>query len=55
MPALRRKRDDQKEMVLGSLPVSIPLFAMAAIFVGLAGIIVVCGVLAVIVIASTRS
>ena len=53
--ALRRKRDHQKEMVLGSLALSIPLFALAAVFAGLAGIIVVCGVLAVIVIASTRS
>jgi hypothetical protein len=53
--ALKRRRDHQKEMVLGSLALSIPLFAMAAIFVGLAGIIVVCGTLAVIAIASTRA
>jgi hypothetical protein len=53
--ALKRKRDHQKEMVLGSLALSIPLFALAAIFTGLAGIIAVCVVLGVIAIASTRS
>ena len=53
--ALKRKRDHQKEMVLGGLAISIPLFALAAIFVGLAGILVVCGTLAVIAIASARS
>ena len=53
--ALKRKRDHQREMVLGAMAISIPLFALAAIFVGLAGIIVVCGTLAVIAIASTRS
>ena len=53
--ALKRKRDHQKEMVLGGMAISIPLFALAAVFAGLAGIIVVCGTLAVIAIASTRS
>jgi hypothetical protein len=53
--ALKRKRDHQKEMVLAAMGISVPLFAMAAIFVGLAGILVVCGALAVIAIASTRS
>ena len=53
--ALKRKRDHQREMVLGAMAISVPLFALAAIFVGLAGIIVVCGTLAVIAIASTRS
>ena len=53
--ALKRKRDHQKEMVLGAMAISIPLFAVAAIFAGLAGIIVVCGTLAVIAIASTRT
>src|SRR6476659_1754288 len=46
--SLRRKREHQKEMVLGAMALSIPLFAMAAIFTGLAGVIVVCGVLVVI-------
>lgn len=53
--ALKRKRDHQKEMVLGAMAISIPLFVIAAIFVGLAGILVVCGALAVIAVASTRS
>jgi len=53
--ALKRKREHQKEMVLGAMAISVPLFAVAAIFVGLPGIIVVCGALAVIAIVSTRS
>ena len=53
--ALKAKREHQKEMVMGAMAVSVPLFALAAIFVGLAGILVVCGALAVIAIASTRS
>jgi len=52
--ALKRKRDHQKEMVLGSMAISIPLLAIAAVFTGLAGVIVVCVVLAVIAIASSR-
>jgi hypothetical protein len=46
--SLRRRREHQKEMVLGAMGVSIPLLAIAAIFTGLAGVIVVCGALAVI-------
>jgi hypothetical protein len=53
--ASKRKRDHQREMVLGALAISVPLFVVAAIFVGLAGILVVCGTLAVIAVASTRS
>jgi hypothetical protein len=53
--ALKRKREHQKEMVLGAMALSIPLFAMAAIFVGLGGVLVVCAALAVIAIVSTRS
>jgi hypothetical protein len=41
-------------MVLGSMAVSIPLLAIAAIFTGLAGVITVCVALAVIAIVSTR-
>jgi Flp pilus assembly protein TadB len=52
--SLRRKREHQKEMVLGAMALSIPLFALAAIFTGLAGAIVVCAALAVIAIATTR-
>ena len=32
--SLRRKREHQKEMVLGAMALSIPLFALAAIFTG---------------------
>jgi hypothetical protein len=53
--SLKRKRDHQKEMVLGGMAISIPLFAIAAIFTGLAGVLAVCAMLAVIAIASARS
>ena len=51
---LKRKRAHQKEMVLGAMGLSIPLFALAAIFTGLAGVIVVCAALAVIAITAAR-
>ena len=53
--SLKRRRDHQKEMILGSLGISIPLFAIAAIFGGLAGIMVVAALLAVIALVSLRS
>lgn len=52
--SLKRRREHQKEMVLGAMGVSIPLFAIAAIFTGFAGVLAVCAVLAAIAIASTR-
>jgi hypothetical protein len=52
--SLRRKREHQKEMVLGSMALSIPLLIVAAVFTGLAGVIVVCLALAVIAIATAR-
>jgi len=52
--SLKRKRDHQKEMVLGAMGISIPLLGIAAVFTGLAGVIVVCAALAVIAIASSR-
>ena len=52
--SLRRKREHQKEMVLGAMALSIPLFAMAAIFTGLAGVIVVCAALVVIAVVASR-
>lgn len=52
--ALRRRRDHQKEMILGAMGISVPLFALAAIFTGLAGVIVVCATLAVIVVVAAR-
>ena len=53
--ALQRKRNHQKEMVLGAMGISVPLFAFAAIFTGLAGIIVVCVALVAIAAITTRS
>ena len=53
--ALKARRDHQKEMVLGAMGISVPLLLFAAIFTGLAGVIVVCAALAVIALATTRS
>ncbi len=52
--ALKKKRDHQKEMIIGSMAVSIPLFALAAIFTGLPGVVAVCAAIAVIAVVSTR-
>ena len=52
--ALKRKREHQQEMVLGAMGISIPLLALAAIFTGLAGVIVVCSALVVIAVVSAR-
>ena len=52
--ALKRRRDHQKEMVLGSMAISIPLLAIAAIFTGLPGVIALCVALAVIAVATAR-
>jgi hypothetical protein len=52
---LKRRRDHQKEMLLGAMGISIPLLAIAAVFAGLAGIMVVCGALAVIALVAARS
>jgi VIT1/CCC1 family predicted Fe2+/Mn2+ transporter len=47
--SLEKKREHQKEMVLGAMGLAIPFLAIAAIFTGLTGVIVVC--LAVVAIA----
>jgi hypothetical protein len=52
--ALKRKRDHQKEMVLGAMALSIPLMAIAAIFTGLAGVIAVCVAIGFVAIVSAR-
>jgi hypothetical protein len=52
--ALKRKRDHQKEMVLGSMGISVPLFAIAAVFTGLPGILAVLTALVVIAVVSAR-
>jgi Flp pilus assembly protein TadB len=53
--SLKRRRDHQKEMVLGAMGISVPLLAIAAIFTGVAGVIVVCAALAVIAVVGSRS
>jgi hypothetical protein len=52
--ALMRKREHQKEMVLGSMAISIPLLAIAAVFTGLAGVVVVCVALVMIAVVTAR-
>jgi hypothetical protein len=52
--ALKRKREHQQEMVLGAMGISIPLLALAAIFTGLAGVIVVCSALVLIAVVTAR-
>jgi hypothetical protein len=52
--ALKRQRDHEKEMVLGSMAISIPLFAIAAVFTGLAGVVAVLVALVVIAAVSAR-
>jgi hypothetical protein len=52
--SLKAKREHQKEMVLGAMGISVPLFIFAAIFAGLAGVLAVCGVLVAIAFASAR-
>ena len=52
--ALKRRRDHQKEMVLGAMGVSVPLFALAAIFTGLPGVLAVCATLAIIAVVTSR-
>jgi hypothetical protein len=52
--AIKRRRDHQKEMVLGSMAISIPLFAIAAVFAGLAGIVAVLVALVIIAIVTAR-
>jgi hypothetical protein len=52
---LERKRNHQKEMVLGSMGISVPLFALAAVFTGLPGVIAVCAALVLIAVISSQS
>jgi len=53
--ALQLKRNHQKEMVLGSMAISVPLFAFAAVFTGLPGVIALCVALVLIAVISSRS
>jgi hypothetical protein len=53
--ALRRRREHQRELILGAMGISVPLLLFAGIFTGLPGVIAVCGVLAVIAIVTAVS
>ena len=52
--ALKRKRNHQKEMVLGSMAISVPLFAIAAVFTGIAGVVAVLVALVIIAVITAR-
>jgi Flp pilus assembly protein TadB len=52
--SLEKKREHQKEMVLGAMGLSIPLLVIAAIFTGLAGVAVVCAALVLIAVVTAR-
>jgi hypothetical protein len=52
--ALIRRREHQKEMVLGTMGISIPLLAIAAVFTGLAGVIAVCVALVAVAVITAR-
>jgi ATP-dependent RNA circularization protein (DNA/RNA ligase family) len=50
--SLKRRREHQREMVLGAMGISVPLLLIAAIFTGLPGVVAVCAALGVIAIVS---
>jgi hypothetical protein len=53
--ALQQKREHQKEMILGSMAISIPLFAIAAVFAGFPGVVAVLVALVIIAVVSTKT
>jgi hypothetical protein len=53
--ALRRRREHQRELILGAMGISVPLLLFAGIFTGLPGVLAVCGVLAVVAIVTAVS
>jgi hypothetical protein len=52
---LKRRRDHQKELVLGSMGIGVPLLVIAGVFGGIAGIALVCAMLAVIALVASRT
>jgi len=52
---LKRHRDHQKELILGSMGIGVPLLVIAGVFGGIAGIALVCAMLAVIAFVSSRA
>ena len=53
--APKRRRDHEKEMILGSMGIAVPLFAVAAVFTGIAGVLEVLVALVVVATVSTRA
>ena len=53
--ALEKRREHQKEMMLGAMGIAVPLVAVAGIFTGLAGVIAVCIALSVIAVVTAVS
>jgi hypothetical protein len=51
---LKRRRDHQKELILGGMGISVPMLAIAGFIAGLPGIIAVCAALVAVVYAATR-
>jgi len=52
---LKRRRDHQKEMILGGMGISIPLLAIAGGIAGLPGIIAVCAALIAVAFFASRA
>jgi hypothetical protein len=52
--ALKRQRDHEMEMVLGSMGISVPLFVVAAVFTSLAGMVAVLVALVLIAAVTAR-
>src|SRR5689334_11721426 len=50
LEVLKRRQNHQKDMVLGTMGLSVPLLVIAAVFTGLPGVVAVCLALAVIVV-----
>ena len=52
---LKRRRDHQKELVLGAMGIGVPLLVIAGVFGGIWGIALVCAMLAVIAVVASRT
>ena len=52
---LKRRRDHQKELILGSMGIGVPLLVIGGVFGGIWGIALVCGMLAAIAFVASRT
>jgi hypothetical protein len=52
---LKRRRDHQKELILGAMGIGVPLLVIAGVFGGIWGIALVCGMLAVVAFVGSRA